>query len=203
MTGWVVLVDHARDFPNAETPHKVITTRDYLARPKLFAGPGRAEDHQSVPLLQLPVEGLLRLAAGRSARASHHPDGRDDARASRAQALRTRAARPAGGVERGGRPLPRQRGDDFRRPVLFRTDAGRALRGVRAAVVRLVSLSRAGSDDHAGQILEDRPPPGAPARQARAGGGVVLPRRAATAHRARLAQSACARRRQILARRAL
>ena len=41
MTGWVVLVDQARDFPNAETPHKVITTRDYLARPKLFAGPGR------------------------------------------------------------------------------------------------------------------------------------------------------------------
>src|ERR1700709_701442 len=41
MTGWVVLVDHLRDFPNAETPHKVITTRDYLARPKLFAGPGR------------------------------------------------------------------------------------------------------------------------------------------------------------------
>src|ERR1700733_7410954 len=41
MTGWVVLVDHARDFPNAETPHKVITTREYLARPKLFAGPGR------------------------------------------------------------------------------------------------------------------------------------------------------------------
>src|SRR5947209_459571 len=41
MTGWVVLVDHLRDFPNAETPHKVITTRDYLARPKLFSGPGR------------------------------------------------------------------------------------------------------------------------------------------------------------------
>ncbi len=41
MTGWVVLVDHARDFPNADTPHKVITTSDYLARPKLFAGPGR------------------------------------------------------------------------------------------------------------------------------------------------------------------
>jgi len=41
MTGWVVLVDQARDFPNAETPHKVITTRDYLARPKLFGGPGR------------------------------------------------------------------------------------------------------------------------------------------------------------------
>src|ERR1700754_1590581 len=41
MTGWVVLVDQPRDFPNAETPHKVITTRDYLARPKLFTGPGR------------------------------------------------------------------------------------------------------------------------------------------------------------------
>jgi glutathione synthase/RimK-type ligase-like ATP-grasp enzyme len=41
MTGWVILVDQPRDFPNAETPHKVITTRDYLARPKLFAGPGR------------------------------------------------------------------------------------------------------------------------------------------------------------------
>ena len=41
MTGWVILVDQARDFPNAETPHKVITTSEYLARPKLFAGPGR------------------------------------------------------------------------------------------------------------------------------------------------------------------
>jgi len=43
MTGWVVLVDSARDFPNAETPHKVITTGDYLARPKLFAALGRAK----------------------------------------------------------------------------------------------------------------------------------------------------------------
>ncbi len=36
MTGWVILVDQPRDFPNAETPHKVITTSDYLARPRLF-----------------------------------------------------------------------------------------------------------------------------------------------------------------------
>jgi glutathione synthase/RimK-type ligase-like ATP-grasp enzyme len=43
MTGWVILVDQARDFPNADTPHKVITTSDYLARPKLFAGAGRAK----------------------------------------------------------------------------------------------------------------------------------------------------------------
>ena len=43
MTGWVILVDQARDFPNADTPHKVITTSDYLARPKLFAALGRAK----------------------------------------------------------------------------------------------------------------------------------------------------------------
>ena len=43
MTGWVILVDQPRDFPNAETPHKVITTSDYLARPKLFAGAERAK----------------------------------------------------------------------------------------------------------------------------------------------------------------
>src|SRR6202167_4802293 len=43
MTGWVILVDQLRDFPNAETPHKVITTSEYLARPKLFGGSGRAK----------------------------------------------------------------------------------------------------------------------------------------------------------------
>ncbi|MBK5958657.1 RimK family alpha-L-glutamate ligase [Rhodoplanes elegans] len=37
MTGWVILVDQPRDFPNADTPHKVITTSEYLARPRLFA----------------------------------------------------------------------------------------------------------------------------------------------------------------------
>jgi glutathione synthase/RimK-type ligase-like ATP-grasp enzyme len=40
MTGWVVLVDQSRDLPAAETPHKVVSTGDYLARPHLFA-PGR------------------------------------------------------------------------------------------------------------------------------------------------------------------
>jgi len=35
---WVILVDSAKDFPNADTPHKVITTRDYLARNSLFRG---------------------------------------------------------------------------------------------------------------------------------------------------------------------
>lgn len=37
MTQWVILVENAKDFPNADTPHKVITTRDYLSRPQLFA----------------------------------------------------------------------------------------------------------------------------------------------------------------------
>ncbi|HTK13719.1 MAG TPA: RimK family protein [Xanthobacteraceae bacterium] len=36
MTGWVILVDQPKDLPNAETPHKVITTSEYLARPHLF-----------------------------------------------------------------------------------------------------------------------------------------------------------------------
>lgn len=38
MADWVILVDSARDFPNADTPHKVITTKDYLARTNLFRG---------------------------------------------------------------------------------------------------------------------------------------------------------------------
>src|SRR5271168_4646136 len=36
MTGWVIIVDQPKDLPNAETPHKVITTSEYLARPRLF-----------------------------------------------------------------------------------------------------------------------------------------------------------------------
>src|SRR5260370_34062942 len=38
MTGWVIVVDQPKDFPNADTPHKVITTSEYLARPRLFDG---------------------------------------------------------------------------------------------------------------------------------------------------------------------
>jgi RimK family alpha-L-glutamate ligase len=33
---WLILVDQERDFSNADTPHKVMTTRDYLSRPQLF-----------------------------------------------------------------------------------------------------------------------------------------------------------------------
>jgi glutathione synthase/RimK-type ligase-like ATP-grasp enzyme len=38
MVDWVILVDTAKDFPNEDTPHKVITTKDYLARTNLFRG---------------------------------------------------------------------------------------------------------------------------------------------------------------------
>jgi glutathione synthase/RimK-type ligase-like ATP-grasp enzyme len=38
MADWVILVDSLRDFPNEDTPHKVITTKDYLARTNLFSG---------------------------------------------------------------------------------------------------------------------------------------------------------------------
>lgn len=38
MSSWIILVDSLRDFDNAATPHKVITAKDYLARPQLFQG---------------------------------------------------------------------------------------------------------------------------------------------------------------------
>ena len=38
MSSWLILVDSLRDFDNAATPHKVISTKDYLARPQLFQG---------------------------------------------------------------------------------------------------------------------------------------------------------------------
>jgi glutathione synthase/RimK-type ligase-like ATP-grasp enzyme len=36
MTDWLILVDQPKDFEQADTPHKVLTIRDYLARPNLF-----------------------------------------------------------------------------------------------------------------------------------------------------------------------
>jgi len=38
MTEWAILVDSPRDVGQADTPHKVLTVRDYLARPQLYAG---------------------------------------------------------------------------------------------------------------------------------------------------------------------
>src|SRR6202049_1594957 len=36
MTGWRIPGHQPKAFPNADTPHKVIMTSEYLARPKLF-----------------------------------------------------------------------------------------------------------------------------------------------------------------------
>src|SRR4051794_6417471 len=36
MSGWLILVDQRKDLPNADAPYKVITTSEYLARPRLF-----------------------------------------------------------------------------------------------------------------------------------------------------------------------
>jgi len=38
MSDWLILVDQVRDLRQAETPHKVMLVRDYLARPQLFDG---------------------------------------------------------------------------------------------------------------------------------------------------------------------
>ncbi|MQX36221.1 RimK family protein [Roseospira navarrensis] len=38
MTDWLILTDQSRDIPQGETPHKVMTVREYLARPQLFEG---------------------------------------------------------------------------------------------------------------------------------------------------------------------
>ncbi|MFD2238913.1 RimK family protein [Aureimonas populi] len=38
MSQWVILVGRSSDLDNAATPHKIMTSRDYLARPALFGG---------------------------------------------------------------------------------------------------------------------------------------------------------------------
>lgn len=38
MSQWVILVGRNSDLDNAATPHKIMTSRDYLARPNLFGG---------------------------------------------------------------------------------------------------------------------------------------------------------------------
>jgi glutathione synthase/RimK-type ligase-like ATP-grasp enzyme len=38
LSDWVLLVDQYRDFDQADTIHKVLTVRDYIARPQIFEG---------------------------------------------------------------------------------------------------------------------------------------------------------------------
>ena len=202
MTGWVILVDQPRDLPNAETPHKVITTTEYLARPRLFEV-GRpklvnlarsyayqskgyyasllaeARGHRVVPT----VETMLEL---REQKLYEHalPELEDELnrcarRADFQPDARTQAAR------------------------LLRHCARRALRIVRAAAVRLVPLSGARSDRRSRRLAFDRPHPAAQYHPARQWRGRVLSRVAAQSHQARLARSQGAHRRQVRPRRAL
>ena len=158
MNGWVILVDHAARFPQRGHPAQGHHHQRLPGAAETLRRTRPRQDHQPVALLQLSVQRLLRLAAGRGARPPHHPDRRDHARAARAQALRVCAARSAGGAQsrrapRPGRPRPP--------PSICCSAsacAGSALRGVRPAVVRLVSLPGDRSDHHPGQAMADRPP---------------------------------------------
>ena len=148
MTGWVILVDQPKDFPNADTPHKVITTSEYLARPRLF-DIGRpklvnlsrsyayqskgyyasllaeARGHRVVPT----VETMLEL---REAKLYEHalPELEDEL---------NRCARRADVQPEG----------EFKLLVCFGIARDAALRGVRPAAVRLVPLPGAGGDGRA------------------------------------------------------
>ena len=165
MTGWVILVDSAKDFPNAETPHKVITTREYLARPKLFetAGPkilnlSRSYNYQSwgyyASLLAeargqrvMPtVETLLELGT----RAMYEP-----ALPEIEDAL-NRCAQEGAPVASSCVPAAR----------LLRPGAGQALRGVRPARLRLVPGAGAGDQCRARPVADHQPHPRARLQQA-------------------------------------
>ena len=45
MSDWLILVEHATDVAQHETPHKVLRVRDYLANPRLFTARRRAGKH--------------------------------------------------------------------------------------------------------------------------------------------------------------
>ena len=180
MTGWVILVDQPKDFPNADTPHKVITTSEYLARPRLF-DMGRPAG-QPAAFLRLPVERLLRVAAGGGAR----PPG-----GARTSKPCWSCARPSSTSMRC--PSPRTSptaapaaptSSRKARSSSWSASASPATRAsiVRSAAVRLVPLPGAGGDRRARPVAVHRPHPPAqhhPPGQRR---GRVPARRAAPAH---------------------
>ena len=188
MTGWVILVDQPKDFPNADTPHKVITTSEYLARPRLF-DMGRpklinlsrsyayqskgyyasllaeARGHRVMPT----VETMLEL---RESKLYEHalPELEDEL---------NRCARRADFQPEG----------EFKLLVCFGIARDAALRAVRPAAVRLVPLPGArGQSSSAGTVAVDRPHPAAQRHAPRQRRSELLPRGAAPAHQARMAR---------------
>ena len=196
MTGWVILVDQPKDLPNADTPHKVITTSEYLARPRLF-DMGRPKLVNLARSYAYQSKGYYAslLAEARGHRVV--PTRRDHAGAARGQALRARAAgargraqplRPPGRFPARGR---------VQAPGLLRHRARPALRVVRAAAVRLVPLPGAGGQRRARQLALDRPHPAAQHHAARQRRGELPARGAAPAHQARMARPQGAHGREI------
>ena len=203
MTGWVILVDQPKDFPNAETPHKVITTSDYLARPRLF-DVGRpklvnlsrsyayqskgyyasllaeARGHRVVPT----VETMLEL---REAKLYEHalPELEDEL---------NRCARRADFQPEG----------ELKLLVCFGIARDTALRIVRPPAVRLVPLPGA-RDDRRHRRHGSRSSASARASMTRLanGEGDVPARGAASAHQARMARPQGAHGREIRSRGAL
>ena len=160
MADWVILVDSPKDFPNADTPHKVITTRDYLARANLFSG-ARPKIVNLSRSFSYQTPRLLLLAARRGARPPRHPLGRDDHRSRRPPALRPGAARTRRCARQGARQRRRQDRAGAH-PGLFRRGRGPPLRPFRPAALRLVPLPGA-RGDHRERQQRPRPPADPPA----------------------------------------
>ena len=189
---WVIVVDNLKDFPNADTPHKVITTSEYIARPKLFETErakvvnlsrsyayqskgyyasllGEARGHRVLP----EVQTMLEL---REAKLYEHviPELED--------ALNRCYAKN------------RMQKSECRILVCFGLVRESRLRELRQAAVRLVSLPRdrglgRGRRRAFGRLGLDREDQAAADRQARPRGNAVLPRRAAHPYEARMARS--------------
>ena len=202
MTGWVILVDQPRDLPNAETPHKVITTSEYLARPRLF-DMGRpklvnlsrsyayqskgyyasllaeARGHRVVPT----VETMLEL---REQKLYEHalPDLEEE-------------------LNKCARRADFQPDGEFKLLVCFGLARDEPVRAVRPPAVRLVPLPRAGSDHRTGRAALHRSHPPAQHHPARQWRRRVFPRVAAQSHQAGVARSQGALGRQVRSRGAL
>ena len=188
MTGWVILVDQPKDLPNAETPHKVITTSEYLARPRLF-DMGRPKLVNLARSYAYQSKGYYAslLAEARGHRVV--PTRRDHAGAARGQALRACAAGARGRAQplcAPGRLPARGR---VQAPGLLRHRPRPALRIVRAAAVRLVPLPGAGGERRARHLALDRAHPPAQHHAAGQRRGELPARIAAPAHQARVARS--------------
>ena len=173
MTGWVILVDQPRDLPNAETPHKVITTSEYLARPRLFEM-GRpklvnlarsyayqskgyyasllaeARGHRVVPTVETMLELREQKLYGHAL-----PDLEEE-------------------LNRCARRADFQPEAEFKLLVCFGIARDSRFEAVRAAAVRDVPVPGAGSDRRAGQLAVDRPHPAAQHHEARQRRGRVF-----------------------------